>query len=322
MAENVVNMIVLGPSRVGKTSLLATMYNEFSKLGGSFNFRAIGETSDLLGDAYQRLSDVMQKDRFTVVGDLMPGNKDFLEHRFEVSFQGAKEFEIVFHDYRGGTLMKVTDPEFPELKSKVAASHVIFNVLDAVALMESDPFQSDKLNAHNRVFELLSETLKANEKYLIVFVLVKCEAYMKSAEKRESLLDRFQDRHKSVLSLLGKLNESGRNVAAVLIPVKTLGCVEFKELVIEEGQTEPSFVFMRTHREFAPQDVDQPLRYALPFALNHVNENRSFFDSAWRYISGKSVAFKHALKEFCNHRNREDGKVYRKYGNSELLEVK
>lgn len=318
MAEKVVNMIVLGPSRVGKTSLLATMYNEFARLGVSFNFRAVGETGDLLGEAYQRLGEVMGQDRFTVMGDLMPGSQGFLEHRFEVSFQGAKEFQIAFHDYRGGTLMRTTDLEFPELKSKVAASHVIFNVLDAVALMETDEPHSDRLNAHHRVWELLSETLKSDEKCMIVFVLVKCETYMRSASRREALLDRFEERHKAVLGLIGQLNESDKNVAAVLIPVNTLGCVEFQQLVREEGQLLPNFEFMRTHREFAPQDVDQPLRYALSFAINHVNENRSVLDSLWRYVSGKSRSFSQALKDFCSRRNSG----YRTYGNPELLEVR
>jgi hypothetical protein len=118
--------------------------------------------------------------------------------------------------------------------------------------------------------------------------------------------------------LIGQLNESGKNVAAVLVPVITLGCVEFKELVKEDGQPLPNFVFMRTHREFAPKDVDQPLRYALSFALNHVQENRGWRTRILDSLSGKSRAFREALKGFCSHRNSG----YRKYGNAELLEVK
>ena len=313
--KNVVNMVVLGPSRVGKTSLLATMYKEIGRLGAGFDFLAGPDTSDRLNEAFQKLNKVMNHERFTVVDDLMPGNKGFLEHRFDVNFKGTKDFEIVFHDYRGGLLMKKSDPEFQELKDRVSASRVIFNVLDAVALMEANQCDSDALNGHGRVFELLSETLNSGEDFLIVFVLVKSETYTKTATKREALIDRFQDRHQAVLNLVRRLNDRGKNVAAVLIPVSTLGCVEFKETIHEDGLDYPNFVFMRTSRDFAPKDVDQPLRYALSFALNHVNENRSWLTSRLRMIFGNGAAFNEALKQFCNARKMD----YRRFGNNELL---
>lgn len=312
MADRVINMVMLGPSRVGKSSLLATMYREIGKMKTGFDLTPVDETQDRLDEAYHNLSRVLDQQVFAPVEDLLKGTMDFIEHHFELAFQGRKEFDLVFHDFRGGAMMR-SGADLETLREKVARSHVIFNVLDSVALMEVDAVQGDKLNGHDRVCNLLSKTLRAGEQYLIVFVLVKCETYVKTASGHARLLDRFEERHRSVLRLIERLNETKKNVAALLIPAITLGCVEFKEI-----DPDGNFIFERNHNEFAPREVDQPLRYALAFALNHVNANRWWWESLWRYLTGHSKAFGQALQEFYRQR---DGK-YKKYGNETLLEVR
>jgi hypothetical protein len=314
MASRTVNMIMVGPSRVGKSSLLATMYREIGKLKSGFDLTPVDETSDRLDEAYQRLNDVMSQRIFAPIEDLLKGTQDFIEHHFEVGFQGTKKFDLVFHDIRGGVMLKRTDPDWEELCQKVAASHVIFNVLDAVALMEADPIKNDTLfNCHTRTCELLTKTLQPEEKYLIVFVLVKSETYVKKDSTHDRLMNRFEERHSAVLRLIERLNEQHKNVAALVIPVITLGCVEFKE-IDQDG----NFIFERINKNFQPRDVDQPLRYALSFALNHVNEKRGIIEAFIDWWTGKGKAFGQALKDFCNHRSND----FKKYGNPSLLEVK
>src|SRR5947209_15616775 len=97
MADRVINMIMLGPSRVGKSSLLATMYREIGKMRTGFDLTPVDETHDRLDEAYHNLSRVTEQLVFAPVGDLLKGNVGFVEHRFEVAFQGTKEFDLVFH---------------------------------------------------------------------------------------------------------------------------------------------------------------------------------------------------------------------------------
>ena len=312
MANKVINMIMLGPGRVGKSSLLATMYREIGKMRTGFDLTPVDETQDLLDKAYHNLNRVMEQRVFAPVEDLLKGTMGFVEHRFEVAFKGTKEFDLVFHDFRGGAMMR-SGEDLNALREKVAHSHVIFNVLDAVSLMEVDAVTGDERNGHDRIRTLLTSTLRAGEKYLIVFVLVKCETYVKTASGRERLINRFEERHGSVLRLIERLNATNKNVAALLIPAITLGCVEFKE-IDQDG----NYVFERNHRDFEPREVDQPLRYALSFAINHVNENRWWWRRLWRYLTGHSMAFNQALRDFCRQRNGN----YKRYGNDTLLEVK
>jgi hypothetical protein len=290
------------------------MCREIRKLKSGFDLTPVDETSDRLDEAYQRLNNVMNQEIFAPVEDLMKGNQDFIEHRFEVRFQGTKEFDLVFHDFRGGVMLKQTDPDWDELRKKVTSSHVIFNVLDAVALMEGDPIKDDTLfNCHTRTCELLSKTLQPGEKYLIVFVLVKSETYVKKASTRDRLMNRFEERHSAVLRLIERLNDQHKNVAALVVPAITLGCVEFKE-IDQDGK----FKFERVNKDFQPRDVEQPLRYALSFALNYVNENRWWWEKLWRTLTGDGQKFYQALKDFYDHRSNG----FKKYGNPSLLEVK
>lgn len=309
MANPTINMIMLGPSRVGKSSLLATMYREIRVLDTDFTLNPVGETEDLLDAAYEELSEILGEPKYTEVTKGKKGNEGFTEHEFEVGFENSHAFNLVFHDFRGGALMKNGD-ELKELQQRISLSHVIFNVLDSVALMECDKIRSDKLNGHSRIVTQLDKSMTDGEKYLIVFVLVKCEKYMKKAADRKELMARFEERHKAVLKLIDKKNKSSNKIASLVIPVKTLGCVEFAYLN-DDGH----FVFVRKGDEFKPEDVDQPLRYALSFALNHVDSNRGMLENVVNWFTGYGKRFTNAVNDF--HKGRK--KNYTTYGNSDLL---
>jgi len=312
MSTREIHMIMLGPGRVGKSSLLATIYHEINKLKVGFELIPIGETKDRLEASYRELSSVMEREVFVPVDDLVKGTRGFVEYRLEVTFRQSRVFDLVFHDFRGGALTE-TGNDLNTLREKVEKSHVIFNLLDAVTLMELDTKDEyERRNAHEKVSQLLHRALQPNEKYLILFVLVKCESYIKTASSRERLVKRFEERHAPVLQLINNRNLTSRNVVGLLIPVITLGCVEFKKI-----DSEGNYIFDRNHRDFEPREVDQPLRYALGFALNRVEENRGFFSDLWRYLSGEGKAFNQALKDFC----KQHKTGYKVYGNPDLLRV-
>lgn len=113
-----------------------------------------------------------------------------------------------------------------------------------------------------------------------------------------------------MLRLIEKLNEQNKNVAALLIPAITLGCVEFKE-IDQDG----NFVFERTRKDFEPREVDQPLRYALHFVLKRFDESRSVWDRLYRWWYGLDKAFLADLSKFAAHRKPD----YKKYGGPHLL---
>lgn len=309
MANPTINMTMLGPSRVGKSSLLAMMYREIRKLDISFSINPDDQTADLLDAAYEELTGVLDEKKYTEIKKGMIGTENFIEHKFEVGFENTNAFSLVFHDFRGGAMMKNGD-DLKELRQRISWSHVIFNVLDAVAMMECDVPRDDVLNGHDRCVTQLDKSLTDGEKYMIIFVLVKCEKYMKKDADRDELLKRFEERHEAVLRLIDKRNSVNNQIAALVIPVKTLGCVEFAR-VGDDG----NFVFVRKGDGFKPEDVDQPLRYALSFALNHVESNRTMFENVLNWFTGYGKRFTDAVNDF--HKGRKT--KYKTYGNSGLL---
>jgi len=283
------------------------MYKEIDKLGGAFTLLADDDTSDRLGEAYSELAKILNVQQFTIITEGLKGTHDFSKYRFDVQFQGTTEFELLFHDYRGGAMMSKGD-DLDRLRTIIRQSHVIFNILDATALMEATEPESDQLNGHSKVAEILKHCLDDDGEYLVLFVLVKAETYVKNRRKRQELESRFERWHKQALNVVNKSHRG--NVAGVLIPVCTLNCVEFKELD-EQG----SFVFVRNRGELRPKDVDQPLRYALAFAIKHVEANKWFLEKFWDWLTGKQSQSASALKKF--YETQKLG--YRKYGNVGLL---
>lgn len=303
------NMVMLGPSRVGKTSLLATMCREIDKIDDSISISPDPDTRSRLDEAYWKLSEVNNQSVWCAIINFLEGNQGFIQHKFEVKYQRQKEFDLVFHDFRGGAV-KESGSEQDKLAEIIGKSRVIFNVIDATALMELNEAKNDKINYPYGIKQLLENSLKANEKYVLIFALTKCESYI-NTNKQEQLIKRFEDRYSTIINLIKQLNGKGDYVAGIVMPVQTMGNVEFKEIQND------NFIFVRNHNEFKPIDVDQPLRYALAFAMKHVNENKWIYENLFDYFTGRNQAFQKAYVGFCSKRDTS-GK-FKLYGSEQLL---
>lgn len=134
-------------------------------------------------------------------------------------------------------------------------------MIDGAAMMEGSDFLADRVNSPMRVRDLLYQ-YKGNERCLVLFVITKCEAWIKNEEGIDKLRKAFEDRHKVVLNWLGE----NPNRAGIFIPVKTLGCVEFS---FKEGHGEQeTLVFhKKTNLKFSQEHVDKPMQYAIRFCM-------------------------------------------------------
>jgi GTPase SAR1 family protein len=309
---------MLGPSGVGKTSVLATMNNELARISdpSSFDLRPTGATSNRLRKAFVELRGIKKLHAHVPIPATLEHTEGPVEHSFEVLFGDRKELDLVFWDTRGATMFDVGELG-NELKTTLSGSCVIFNVLDAAVLMEGDACLSEEYNGHQRIRELLLD-LNGDSDRLVVFVLTKCERWLRAPESLNEtnvakLIERFEQLHKPVLNLIQKRE----NMAGVVIPVQTLGCVEFSRTQRNQKTNQQEFIFVRTpDADFAPRDVDQPLRYALAFALfkNHVG--RGWWDWIFDWLLGRDAQFIDSLRSFAKKRRK-----YKRYGNKSLFKV-
>jgi GTPase SAR1 family protein len=309
-------MIMVGPDGVGKTTLLATMYHELLRLNNSsgFEFAASEDTHYDLQEAYKKLTTILRQPTFTPTGPLLKGTAGIIERQLNILFKGKKELDLVFCDIAGGLIRADKNhPDWQDFNQRLEQAVVIIHVIDGSALIEGDELVSLKKNEPLQIYELLLSTLMDSQKdHLLLFVITKCETWLKSQTERNKLERRFEKHYEMLIQLIEKLD----NVAGVLIPVKTLGCVEFTR--IENKNNEKEMIFVRKpNLRFKPEKIEQPLRYAIAFALHEHNQNRGNWNKLMRWLWNEEVAFQQALTEFAEARSRN----FRIYGNSSLIEV-
>lgn len=313
-------MMMLGTSGVGKTTLLSTMYKELSRMNAQegFGFQAEDDTAIDLQEAFLKLNNIMQASNFSTVERLLDGTSGIAERKFSVLFEGKNEFDFSFYDYAGGLVgLKNSESEdAKQVKALLKKSRVIINVIDGASLMEGSQFFNEYVNNPFLIAELLKKIITDEQvkRKLILFVITKCETWLKDTQNKKGLKKAFEDRHKEVLNVI--LSNPQKNTYAVLIPVKTLGCVGFSRINNYDTKDE-EMIFVKKSGGvlFKPEYLDQPLRYALAFALSETHKNKGFFTQLMNEITGKNKRFHDALKQFANNRNKE----FESYGNESLL---
>lgn len=305
-------MMLLGPSGVGKTSFLATMWDEFFKSETAFDVKADANTSRVIQNCLSDLKSVEQQKGFAPIEALLEGTKQpTVKYLFEVRHGNEKELDIIFIDHRGGLVNAGESEEGRhEFVAELKDAHVIMNVIDGAVMVAGDDALSQKYNNHFAVQNLLTDALSDDRKHLVLFVITKCEKWLTNEHDRSKLLGRFEEHHKGVLNLIQRKD----NTAALLMPVKTLGCVEFSRIETKNGN--PYFIFTKNFdKPFRPEGVMQPLRYALAFALNVRDENRSLWSYIWRVFTGREASFQKAFHKF----SKEKDKTFKRYGSATIL---
>lgn len=300
MKINEFDIALLGPSRVGKTSLLATMYDQLvSNTDGHIQVTPDDDTLETLTEAKRKLSQVTSLPGFTMVPEIMGGDKAISPRIFNVKFKNNPRIKFTCWDVAGGI---VTNPKLKDMKARyvqiLKKANVIINVLDGTVLMVGGEELSDQYNGHLQIRNMLSQAVNDDQKHCVIFVITKCEKWLREG-KVASLKEQFEKYHAPVLNLLVK-NDKVKCIA--LIPVQTLGCVEYshtkKVTIEEEGEQKESdaFVFVKKGKSgFQPKNVDQPLRCAVWFLMEHVH-TRGFWGTIADWLDG----FKPELKSFYN----------------------
>ena len=103
------------------------------------------------------------------------------------------------------------------------------------------------------------------------------------------------------------------NAVGVVIPVKTLGCVEFSTM--EKDSDEEKAIFVRkANKRFEPEFTEQPLQHALAFILSERHNNRRWWE---KLFWGWDPSFRESLIQFIQERNQ----TFKIYGNFQLTKI-
>ncbi|CAD5954444.1 TRAFAC clade GTPase domain-containing protein [Planktothrix agardhii] len=289
MLTNELNIIMVAPRRIGKTSLLAAMHEEFHKTFERANLQTWTDDSKTLQaiteckQVLKTIDPKFQKSVKRTDSELDPWDDEGFV--FELGSGSRKFIKLRFTDPSGEYFKLNAAQEQKEyIKQQLLACDAVIIPIDATALMEKKTGRvnysevgtwHEEKNEPERITTLLKYAYAGlTDPRLIILAPVKCETYMRTSQDAENLLQHVQIGYRELLNFLKSDGLFGK-VAVVVTPVQTVGNAVFAyHKTGDEGFIKFEYNKTEIKAPYAPKDGDQPLRYVLRFLLNLSNEEK------------------------------------------------
>ncbi len=227
MSKNECNIVFIGPSGVGKTTILASLYDNFTKKRAKFSPLKLSTPDDTFTDLYKAWNGILkefEKEDILWVADQpkLDGTAKIIKYEFDFSLD-KDQLQFNFIDIRGGALDESNTAEVaPHMKDAVT----VICVVDAVKLMEYEGEDARRKCACAAIDQILTEGINNKQQKLnCLFAITKCETYI--YERKEELKNKFQDVFKSILDI--------ENLTSYYLPIETLGCLKLNHIT-NDGQ--------------------------------------------------------------------------------------
>ncbi|CCH31077.1 hypothetical protein ABZ816_02270 [Actinosynnema sp. NPDC047251] len=240
---------LLGPSRVGKTSLISSIFRDGQRLlaSSAVTIRANDRPTEVKMAQHARaLDQLLQSGRFTP-GALAPNHETvsfelLLDPGGDADGPSDQGVALRMLDFPGGWLDPANRPltsegDWKAVEEFILRSSVLIIPVDATVLVEAvtDP-QRGAVPLLLDTYDVAQvarqwargRAANADAPALALFVPVKCESYFADNGGRRDRSDELYDRFKTVyLDVLNAIEEeAGGDVEVLYTPVDTLGCVE------------------------------------------------------------------------------------------------
>ena len=271
--EKEINVLMLGHRGVGKTTILASLYYEFSKnlFNKSISLRADSNTRENLSKASTDLKEQLQLDDF-IFEHKLKGTTGINRYNFYLEDkEKTKIVDLKFTDIAGGDVIGNTDKIGVEIKK----SDIILIPIDATAMIEKDEEgvnYHDRINKPEEIEILLGEIIQTDKEKMVIFIPVKSESYF---EKLSDLERIFNQKYKSILDKL----KNKDNILTLYIPIKTIGDIKFKE--IQKKEKTPLYIFkpLKFDASYNPEYVEQIFILILLFTFAQKYKNAKFWET-------------------------------------------
>lgn len=274
------HITMLGARGVGKTSLLASVYEQFDRQINDVHLQLLADfaTSRELTDRLSMLKSAMAN----VIVTGLHNTGEMRTFNFGLGLPTRKPaINLTFRDYPGALVS--TNPD--EVAEYIRSSDVIVWAIDTTALMANKGKYSELINSTSRItdfFKHALEDLPQNQCKLILLVPIKCETWIAYPQYPnyagiDEMCNLIESKWKSFVDYIKKIDPDSQRFSIALTPVQTLGNVKYTYTEENDGSM-PSFVFARTSKEhpYQPKDVEQVLYYSLTFLLRrYIDVKRS-----------------------------------------------
>ena len=180
-----VQVMMLGARRVGKTSMLASMYNSFSTVVAGTNLAMSKKGGKAIDDSLEHMKSLFRKSNI-MENDVVDGVSDFtqtsgfdtIDFLLSITGKKIKPRVIRFVDCSGEWINSRTKED--EIGAEIEKSEVVIIAIDTVLMMEEEG-KYNRLNAVQSVTEFIMNNMNPddmiNSKKMVLFVPMKCEKY-------------------------------------------------------------------------------------------------------------------------------------------------
>lgn len=270
---NDVQIAMFGGRNVGKSSLLAAMYDRFAHTvdDADLQLKLDSAEKQRLAESLRRL-DLLFTRTDTAGHEARQSTYSLYSYRFGLGPKLERpSLHLRFIDFPGDWLSNIAEAKRqPLVLDIVKRSAVLLIVIDAAAMMEAHGRYHEDTNCPQLVFNCLQHGFEELESpRLVIFALVKCETYVQDAGRAFALRQALARHYKPHFDLFNspRLQEK---LAVVVTPVQTVGQMVFDRIDLHNDDPDlPDFIFRRQGSKAAydPRDSEQPLRYLLRFVL-------------------------------------------------------
>lgn len=275
------NACMLGARGVGKTSVLAAIFNNSRSLEGfagtSIKLQAKEETKRNLEVLKDYLSDA-----FTYRRDIaaIPASKGEEPFYFEIGLiDNAPCVDLIVTDYPGEKL--ISEPNY--VSKKIEESEIVIIAIDTPYFMEQNAVYNEEKNQVTLTTKFITENIDSFENKLVMLVPLKCEKYLDlySGNKRNDRSEEMTEKIISIYDTMIKILEKKDNVAVVIAPILTVGGVTFDKFELVENLHVAKYRFYDgitsdgSQAKYSPKFCAQPIFYLLSFVAHKYKRYRN-----------------------------------------------
>ncbi|TYB64902.1 hypothetical protein FXF51_20905 [Nonomuraea sp. PA05] len=309
--DAIIDVTMLGSIGVGKTTLLASMYERFGQVIGTTDLQVTPTDRKTSVSLQGYIEDLRRiADGLRVQGGIQ-GTGELRDYAFDVGRKGrAPLFKLRFTDYPGKYLLNPDNSDDEKLQRALERAHVILVAIDAAALLERNGRYHNLINIPQIVTDEIKRMLQVRMDRLIILAPLKCETYVEKPPGAQELKAKIIDEYRTLLNYIGS-GELRERVGCVITPVQTVGSVVFHRLEEDPQHLNPVFEFRvkAVGARYAPLHTDQLLRYALRFVVNKYrdSDHRGVMRAWWERAMGTDAAMVEAAREFAAGCKSDDG---------------
>ena len=291
-----VTITMVGPRGVGKTSLLAAMYNELdaelTSIGCNLSLDA-GPTTQNIAERLKELKSSANGTGIKIqAGEGISSSSESREYTFHLHIGdgGLPEVSLRFIDLPGGWY--TGEGDYKKADQLLGESHVSILAVDATALMEASSKECGGLGKYHEdinAFVCIRQAYKRalnnfKDGHIIIIALIRAETYVKSG-KIDLLYKRLSDAYGA---LVADLKFKDKKIPVLACYVETLGSLVFNSFSEENGSVIAQFRRI-PGMGYKPERCAIPLRIAAGWGLV------AALDQALIDFNGKNIWWRQLL---------------------------